>query len=116
MIPTGRLEAVVLTGLTQPEVRNSHASSTHLGQSLELFSHYVDRTSDVQTVTLLCAVATGHLSGPGIFEHESRCFSHDTALRRMQNEERVKEWLESYRDLLDIWQVCRAVIRLLNTS
>ncbi|KAF9916366.1 hypothetical protein BX616_003952 [Lobosporangium transversale] len=68
-INAGEIDGIILTGLTET--------------GLDLFTNYVNRTGDIQTVALASSVAV-----PRYFK-----------------DPRVEEWVEGYRDLLDRWQL-----------
>ncbi|KAF9305749.1 hypothetical protein BGZ74_009090 [Mortierella antarctica] len=69
LINSGEIDGMILTGLTE--------------MGLDLMTNYVNRTGDIQTVSLASSVAV-----PRYFK--------DT---------RVEEWVDCYRDLLDRWQL-----------
>lgn len=65
----GDLDGIILTGLSPLTV--------------DLISSFVDRTSDVQTASLLCS----------------------TFVPRLFKDKRVDKWISTYRDLLDRWEL-----------
>ncbi|KAG0323147.1 hypothetical protein BGZ99_002924, partial [Dissophora globulifera] len=66
---SGEIDGIILTGLTEAGV--------------DLLTNYVNRTGDIQTVTLASSVA----------------------IPRYFKDIRVDEWVDIYRDLLDRWQL-----------
>eukprot|EP00053_Salpingoeca_punica_P015119 m.138383 g.138383 ORF g.138383 m.138383 type:complete len:930 (+) comp16629_c0_seq1:98-2887(+) len=65
-------------------------------RGIELLANYVDRTGDVQTASALVVAAMPLLS--------------PADAKILQQDARANLWIETYRDLLDVWQLwkCRA--------
>eukprot|EP00039_Didymoeca_costata_P010060 m.134510 g.134510 ORF g.134510 m.134510 type:complete len:894 (+) comp14695_c0_seq4:96-2777(+) len=62
-------------------------------QGLSILAAYVDRTCDVQTPSILLSIALSTMA------------PSSTDFRRLRADKRFIEWLESYRELMDRWQL-----------
>jgi hypothetical protein len=82
-VTEGRLDSLVLTGFN---FQSPYSAAV-------LIQNYVDRTSDIQTAALL-------MSHAPLF-----CFRERNDASELQAVRRLDDWVESYRSLLDRWQM-----------
>ena len=62
-------------------------------EGMDIMSRFVDKTSDIQSASMLLSVALQSLS------------PSSSAIRSMRSDNRVNMWIEEYRELLDRWQL-----------